>query len=210
MLDLFAKTEGSAGLYTSNELLLTKISEIEFTILDFETTGLYPFNGDRIIEFGLYRMDSKGGFINKKDSLINPERPIPDEVSKINGISDEMVKDAPKIEQKIDEILNFMKTSVIVGHNLMFDISFLKYELQKLKKQNIELWMVDTIKVAKKIFPEFKSYSLQNITKELKIKNKNAHRALADCEATGELLRILIEKISNNNVLKELEPFKIQ
>jgi DNA polymerase III epsilon subunit family exonuclease len=203
MLDFFLD-----NFYTSNGLLDTRIGELEFSVLDLETTGLYPYNGDRIVEIGIVR--TKGGKIGDKyESMINPRIPIPEEVTKINHIDDSMVSDAPLIEDKIDEVLDFIKNSVIIGHNLTFDMSFLNYQLQKMQRDKIDLWLVDTLKVARNVLPDLERYSLAHITRELKVKNQDAHRALADCIATADIFSKLTKYLPGDASLKDLQAFKL-
>jgi DNA polymerase III epsilon subunit family exonuclease len=203
MLDFFLD-----NFYTSNDLLNTPLKEVEFTVLDFETTGLYPFNGDRIIEVGMVRAHADR--IEKKmESLIRPGIPIPDHVSKINGITDDMVRNAPLLEDRIDEMIDFMKNSVIVAHNLSFDISFLNFHLQKMNRPKVDHWMVDTLKTSKILMPDQERYSLEAVTRALGIRNRESHRALADTEATAAVLQNLISKLGTNAFFKELVPFKI-
>ena len=203
MLDFFLD-----NFYVCNELLNTPISELEFSILDFETTGLYPYNGDRIIEIGITRINHTKD-LAQFESLINPLVPIPEAVTKINYITQEMVKEAPLIEDKIDSLMDFIKNSVIVAHNLSFDLSFLNFQLQKMQRNKVDLWMVDTIKVAKALFPELERYSLSHITKALKIRNEESHRALSDTKATAKIFRKFIQNLPPNSSLKALHPFKI-
>lgn len=204
MLDFFMD-----NFYTSNDLLNTPLRDLEFTVLDFETTGLYPFNGDRIVEVGMVRANS-ARILKTLTSLINPKRSIPETVSKINHITDEMVKEAPFIEAKIEQIVDFMKNSVVVAQNLNFDISFLNYQLQSMGRPRIDLWMVDTLKVAKVLLPHLERFSLEHITKELKIKNKESHRALADTEATAKVLHAFIRRLPPESVLKDLQAYKVR
>ncbi len=203
MLDFFMD-----NFYTSNELINTQLKEIEFSVIDFETTGLYPYNGDRIVEVGIVRATHEK-VLKKYESYINPGIPIPEAVSKINNITDDMVKEAPSIEKKIDEILEFIKNSVVVAHNLTFDISFLNFQLQKMNRPKLDNWMLDTIKASKIVLPDLERYSLESVTKALKIRNRESHRALADAEATVKVLHSLIKLIPPAADLKELQPFKI-
>ena len=204
MLDFFMD-----NFYASNDLLNTPLQDLEFTVLDFETTGLYPFNGDRIVEVGMVRANS-ARILKTFTSLINPKRNIPEVVSRINHITDDMVKDSPFIEAKIDLMMDFMKNSVVVAQNLNFDISFLNYQLQSMGRPKIDLWMVDTLKVAKVLLPHLERFSLEHITKELKIKNKESHRALADTEATTKVLHAFIKRMPPGSVLKDLQAYKIR
>lgn len=203
MLDFFMD-----NFYVSNDILNTPLREIDFTVMDFETTGLYPYNGDRIIEVGMIRATSEK-IIKSFESLINPRRIISEQVSKINNITNDMIKDAPFIEDKIDEIISFMQNTVIVAQNVNFDVSFINYQLQSMGRPKLDNWMVDTIKLAKELMPELERYSLENLTKVFKIKNKASHRALGDTEATTKLLHALIRKLPADAALSSLLAFKI-
>ena len=203
MLDFFMD-----NFYTSNELLSTSLKEVEFSVIDFETTGLYPYNGDRIIEVGIVRA-THDKIISTFESFINPEILIPENVTKINKITNKMVKSAPLISEKIDEILDFMKNSVIVAHNLSFDLSFLNYQLQKQERAKIDQWLLDTIKIAKIVLPGLVNYKLGTVTDALGINNRDSHRALADTEATTKALQAMITKLDKSSVLKDLNPFKV-
>lgn len=202
MLDFFLD-----NFYVSNDILNTSVHELEFSIIDFETTGLYPYNGDRIVEVGIIRakVDKK---VQGYESFINPEIPIPENVTKINKITDEMVSNAPLIEDKIDEITGFIDNSILMGQNLSFDVSFLNFQLQKMGRPKLNLWMLDTIKIAKLLMPELERYSLAHLTKALKVVNKKSHRAITDADATYQVFQQLLKKISQP-VLKDLLAFKI-
>lgn len=203
MLDFFMD-----NFYTSNDLLDSSLKDLEFSVLDFETTGLYPYNGDKIVEVGIVRCNTES-ILSTYESMINPAIPIPAEVTKINHITNDMVKDSPLIADKLTEITDFMNNSVIVAHNLSFDLSFLNYELEKNGKLKVDNWMADTIKIAKSLHPEYESYKLEYITEQLGIENKDAHRALADAEATAIVLQALMKE-TPQQILKDLLPFKIQ
>ncbi len=204
MLDFFLD-----DFYTSNELLNTPIPELEFCVIDFETTGLYPYNGDRIVEVGLVRINTEK-ILDELDCLVNPKIPIPEVVSNINHITQAMVENEPVIEDKIPLILEFTKNSVLIGHNLSFDLSFLNFQLQKMNLDKVNAWLVDTVKVAKLLLPELPRFTLGHVTDFLKIKNKGAHRALADAKATGLVLQALIKKLPPDATLKDLLAFKLR
>jgi len=203
MLDFFLD-----NFYTCNELLDAPIRDVEFSVLDFETTGLYPYNGDQIIEIGIVRSNQEK-ILATYESLINPGMPIPANVSHINHITNDMVKEALSIEHKIDEVMDFLKNSVLVAHNLSFDLSFLNFQLQKMNRDKINLWLVDTLKVAKAGLPNLERYTLGHITKALGINNRGNHRALPDAEATARALQALVEKLPRDSQLKDLQAFKI-
>ncbi|MBN2145702.1 MAG: 3'-5' exonuclease [Candidatus Aureabacteria bacterium] len=204
MLDFFLN-----DFYVCNDLLNTPVREIEFCVLDFETTGLYPYNGDRIVEAGIVRIQADK-FLGNYETLINPCIPLSEEVTRINHITNDMVKNAPLMESKIDEIMAFITNSVIAGHNLSFDISFLNYQLQKMNRPKVNLWLVDTLKVSKELLPNLERYTLQQITSALKIRQRESHRALPDAKAAAKLLQVLMQKLPPGSTLQALQAYKIQ
>ena len=106
-----------------------------FTIFDTETTGMSPCN-DRIVEIAAVKIDTDGCH-NRFHSLINPQLPIPSQVSQIHHITDEMVKDAPSFSQVGSDFLAFLENSTLVAHNARFDLGFLQESLNLIKSINI-------------------------------------------------------------------------
>ena len=159
-----------------------------FTIFDFETTGLSPVN-DRIVEIGAKRIDCDGT-IFRFETLVNPYRNIPYHASNVHHITNDMVKDAPGFDEAGQDFLDFAEDSTLVAHNAKFDLAFLH---ESLNREGLPLWQgktMDSIYFAKIAFPGFKSYSLQNLKKELCLGMEyagEAHRAGADVEWTFEL-----------------------
>ena len=100
--------------------------ETLFSVLDIESTGLSPRQGDRVIEIGVAKIDINGKIIDTFETLINPDRKV--SASRIHGITDSMVRHAPCFSDIADELLMFINNTVIVAHNAGFDMSFLKWE----------------------------------------------------------------------------------
>jgi len=161
-----------------------------FAVIDLETTGGNP-NSERIIEIGIVLHDGKHK-IGEYTTLINPEKEISGFISTFTGITNSMVKNAPKFAEVADTILELLEGKVIVAHNARFDYNFIKSEFRRLNisftKKNI-----CTVQLSRKIFPEFKSHSLGNICRDLGIVVDNRHRAFGDAAATAHLLEKLIE-----------------
>jgi DNA polymerase-3 subunit epsilon len=144
---------------------------------DTETTGLKA-EKDRIIELALYDPTEKKTF----SYLIHPEMPIPEESKKITGITDEMVKDAPKFKEIIPDLLKFLDGSfILIAHNNdAFDVHFLKEEFKRAQQPFPDFKFLDTLKWAKKYRPDLTKHSLQYLREIYKIAENNAHRALDD------------------------------
>ena len=178
--------------FSKNQELDTK-----YCVLDIETTGL-SFRTEKITELGavIYK---NGEIIDQFECFVNPEKPIPYEVVKVTNITDEMVKDAETIEQVLPKFLEFIGDSVIVAHNADFDVGFLKYfaEQQGLKLENT---YIDTLRLARNLFPDYKKYKLGIIAENLGIKVDVAHRALDDVITLVKVFKVMIEMLQNNGV----------
>ena len=168
----------------------------DFCIIDLETTGLNPAY-DSIIEIGAIKY-SNGKALDSFHSLINPEEEIPDFITDITGITDDMVADAPKIGEILPSFCQFLGDSVIVGHNVNFDINFLydcyQYYLGMPLKNNF----VDSLRVARKLYPDLPHHRLQDLLKLFNFDTDGLHRAMGDCQATfrcyDALKRIVFER----------------
>jgi single-stranded-DNA-specific exonuclease len=160
-----------------------------FIILDIETTGLSPF-ADEICE--ICAVKTKNFVVQEIfHTLVKPKNKIPPEVIKVHGITDNMVKDAPEIEDVLPKLVEFIKDDTLVIHNVDFDLSFINYYLKKLSLPRIPVSQtIDTLKIAKTYFP-LSSHSLSALCNDLFLKVKPTHRALDDALATLELFYYL-------------------
>ena len=161
-----------------------KIEDAVFTFIDVETTGLSPRTA-RVCEVAAvsFRGDDRVGTVAE---LINPGTPIPAEVSKIHGITDEMVKDSPSFGGVAPGLLAILEGAVIVAHNAEFDIGFLSAEFERVGLKFPALPVVDTLSLARKHW-KFKSNRLGSIAAELNFSNEGWHRALSDVEMTRKI-----------------------
>lgn len=161
-----------------------------YIVLDIETTGLRP-EIDKITEIGALKIID-GEVSEVFSRLINPQIQIPQMITEITGITNEMVKDAPNILAVLPEFIEFCEDYDIMGHNIRFDFSFLKYNavVQKLKFNRNAL---DTLTIARKFLKQIKSRSLSNLCEYYNIERENAHRGYDDAEATYKLYKKLKE-----------------
>jgi DNA polymerase-3 subunit epsilon len=159
-------------------------------ILDTETTGLNPFQGDKIIEIAAIELIDHVSTEKKFHCYINPERDIPETSQKIHNISYEMVKDKPIFKDIIDEFLSFIKNDSIIIHNADFDLKFLNYELSLCGLNNIENNIIDTLSIARSKYPG-SSVSLDSLCKrfdvDLNEREEKGHGALIDCYLLSEV-----------------------
>ncbi len=155
--------------------------------LDLETTGLDP-KKDAIIEIGVQRFS--GHRIEAEfTTLINPERLIPEFITNLTGISNEMVRQAPRIREVLDQLSAFIGNSPILGHNIQFDLSFLKkYNLFELNER------IDTYELAAVLIPSASRYNLSALGQQLGIPLPATHRALDDARVTAAAYTILFER----------------
>lgn len=139
---------------------------------------------------------------------MNPERKIPERITELTSITDDMVKDAPVIEKVLPDFLKFIGDNALVAHNAGFDHGFIR---QKAKDQGIEtdFTVVDTVGLARVLFPELAKYKLDNIAKKLKISLENHHRAVDDAGATAEIFEKFVEMLEEKGLhtLKEVADF---
>lgn len=163
-----------------------------YCVLDLETTGL-SFRTEKITEVGIMKVKN-GEVIDEFSCFVNPEKPIPQKVVEVTNITDDMVKDAETIDKVFPKILEFVGDSVLVAHNADFDIGFLKYNAAQLGYE-LNNTYVDTLRLAKSLFPDFKKYKLGFIADKLGIVVEVAHRALDDVDTTVKVFNVMISML---------------
>ncbi|MDO6559471.1 exonuclease domain-containing protein [Paraglaciecola chathamensis] len=162
-----------------------------YVVVDVETTGgCKP--GHRITEIGAVKVIN-GRVVDSWSSLINPERRVPHFITRLTGISNDMVEDAPLFCEVIDDLECFMQDCIFVAHNVNFDYGFFKLEYARLER-SFSMPKLCTVREMRKYYPGSKSYSLGNLTKEYGLSLDNHHRALCDAQAAAELLIMVNEK----------------
>ena len=163
----------------------------DYTVIDLETTGLSP-RCDEIIELAAIRV--RDGIIQDSyQQLVKPKVGISDFISSITNITNEMVADAPNIEDALLGYLNFIGSDIVVGHNVCFDVNFLFDNCASLFGRAFTNNYVNTVRVAKRLL-DLPHYRLSDLCTYFGISRENAHRALADCQMTHELVGKLREK----------------
>ncbi|OZV11037.1 DNA polymerase III subunit alpha [Tissierella sp. P1] len=163
-----------------------------YCVLDLETTG-FSAATEKITEIGIMKLKD-GVVIDKFSTFVNPEKSIPQRVVEVTNITDDMVKDAETIDKIFPKMLDFINGSVLVAHNADFDINFLRHNAKVLGYE-FDFTYIDTLSLAREVFPDFKSYKLGRIAKNLGIKVEVAHRALDDVDTTVKVFNIMLEKL---------------
>ncbi len=165
--------------------------DTEYCILDLETTGLSN-KTEKITEIGVIKYKN-GEQIGEFECFVNPEKPIPAKVVEVTHITDEMVKDAETIDKVLPKLIEFLGDSVLVAHNADFDMGFLRHNFEKYGYK-FDYTYVDTLRLAKAIFPNYKKYKLGIIADNLGIKVDVAHRALDDVKTLLAVFKVMIEE----------------
>ena len=160
-----------------------------FSIIDVETTG-YPKN--KITDISIFTTDGKS-IIKEFHSLVNPSIAIPRNITRLTGISDETVKDAPLFFEIAKQVLDNTRESIFVAHNVNFDFNVIKNEYKELG-YSFKRKKLCTVKLSRKIIPGHKSYSLGKLCADLKIPIHGRHRAKGDAFATFQLFKLLFSK----------------
>jgi DNA polymerase III subunit epsilon len=175
------------------------VSDATFCVLDVETTGMSAYS-NRVIEIGIVKIN-RLKIIEKYQTLINPGSEIPYFITQLTGIKNSDVYDAPYFDEVINKIRDFIKDSILVAHNAPFDLSFLKREFFQCGVDKILNPSLCTLRLARKLYPHFRSKSLGSVVKNLNIAHKNVHRALGDATVTAKILLKMIKELEvNHNV----------
>ena len=176
-----------------------------YCVLDLETTGFSP-RLEKITEIGVMKYQD-GKVIDKFSCFVNPEKSIPPRVVEVTGITDDMVRNAETIDKVFPKLLEFIKDSVLVAHNAEFDVGFLRHFARELGYE-FDFTYLDTLSLAYELFPEYKTYKLGRIAKNLGIKVDVAHRALDDVDTTVKVFKVMLDMLRERGV-KTLEDIEI-
>ncbi len=170
-----------------------------YSIVDIETTG-NGIKGNRITEISIFKFDGQE-IVDEFTSLVNPEMPIPYFITGLTGIDDDLVRNAPKLIELVPTILEFTKETIFVAHSVNFDYNVIKNELKGLGFEFVRKKLC-TVRLSRKLFPGYNSYSLGKITSALNIPLKDRHRARGDAHATVLLFEKLIQAEGAAEVFK--------
>ncbi len=171
--------------------------EGDFICFDLETTGLSAQN-DRITEIGAVRLHN-GEITDRFDIFVDPERPIPEKITQLTSITNEMVQGAPKEAEALQQFFDFCgENAVLVAHNASFDASFVRAALQRQGKP-FENTYIDTVTMARSLLPDLKKATLDSVANYLKLKPFHHHRAEDDAAVLGDIFLNFLERLKNDH-----------
>lgn len=174
------------------------LSEAEYVVFDIETTGL-SVTQNKIIEIAAVKM-VHGEEIDRYTSFVNPHEKIPYNITKLTNITDQMVVDAPDIEQVLPEFVEFCGEAVLVAHNATFDLGFVQANCTKLGLEEMNNPVLDTLELARLLYPTMRNHRLNTLSDRLKVSLENHHRAIDDTLALVEILKHLLKDAADKNI----------
>jgi DNA polymerase-3 subunit epsilon len=184
--------------------------EKPIVMIDFETTGMSPDQGDRVTEVAALRIVG-GEVVDRYVTLINCNIRIPSFITQLTGITQAMVNKAPAASEVIPELLRFIGTDTLAAHNASFDEKFLQAESQRLGLWSQHNGLICSVKLARRVFPGLDSYSLGRLAASLGIRFKGtAHRAEADSEVASALMLHIAAHLGERYGIRSVDPDLLQ
>ncbi len=177
------------------------LNEKNFTIVDVETTGGSPFF-NRVIEIGLLRVE-KGEVVDQYQTLLNPEMPIPEFITKLTGIDDIAVSKAPTFAELADEIIAKFEDAIFVAHNSQFDYGFLKEEFRRLG-YGFQMQQLCTVRLSRALFKEHRHHNLTALIERYEFECVNRHRAFDDAKVLWDFLQHVHTNVEPEELQKVL------
>lgn len=169
-----------------------------YVVFDIETTGLSK-EKEMITEIGAVKV-ADGKIIDRFSTFVNPQRPISAEITKLTGITDDMVKDAPTIENILPEFLKFCEDTVLVAHNASFDTGFIRIAAERAGLGELHHTIVDTLELARALLPELNKHKLDIVCEHLGVTLNGHHRAVNDAEATAEVFIKFLDMLAEKKI----------
>jgi DNA polymerase-3 subunit alpha (Gram-positive type) len=175
------------------------LADDTFVVFDVETTGLSAVY-NTIIELAAVKVKN-GEIIDRFTSFANPHHPLSITTIELTGITDDMLKDAPDVEEVLQKFYEWIGDSVLVAHNATFDIGFLNAGFKKIGLGKVANPVIDTLELARFLYPELKNHRLNTLCKKFDIELTQHHRAIYDAEATGYLLIRMLKDAHEKGIL---------
>lgn len=170
----------------------------DYTVIDLETTGLDP-RYDEVIEIGAIKVRNYQE-IDRFQTLIKPNMDISQFITDITGITNKMVSTAPIIDEVLPSLLDFVDKDIILGHNVHFDINFLYDILLNKLDYKFSNDLVDLLRLARRVYPDFKNHKLKTVATNLGVDVSGSHRSMKDCEITHNCFIKLGEYVDTKNI----------
>jgi DNA polymerase III epsilon subunit family exonuclease len=175
------------------------LADAGFVVLDLETTGAKA-PPCRITEIGAFRVRNNQ-IVDKFHTLVDPETPIPPFISSLTGISNEMVKGAPRFDAVVADLLEFIGDCVVVAHNARFDMGFLNYEIGRVyENYRLANPSLCTVQLSRNLLPAIENHKLNTVARHFSIDLINHHRASDDAYATAQIFLNLLTDLNERGV----------
>ena len=175
-----------------------QLKDATYIVFDVETTGLSTVY-NTIIELAAVKIQN-GEIIERFERFANPHEPLTNTIIELTGITDDMLVDAPEIDEVLRDFREFIGDSVLVAHNARFDMGFLQTGLAKIGEPELKNPVIDTLELARFLLPELRNHRLNTICNHLNVELVSHHRAVYDAEATGNALWKLILRLEEREV----------
>ncbi len=178
------------------------LPEGDYVAFDLETTGLNPCQGDRIISIGAVVLEKSKLTDTVFYQLVNPGKAflIPEEISKLTGITMADVSDAPPIDKVLNDFLDFVGSRMLIAHHAVFDLTFLNIRLASASRCRIVNPVIDLATLAMSLYPEMQCYSLEELCGKFKIPLEKRHHALGDSLLAAHLYQHLLHDLRKKNI----------
>ena len=188
----------------------------EYVVIDVETTGLNP-SYDFIIELSAVKIKNNA-IIDTFSTLVKPDEAlyedeysneyfVDDFITELTGITDEMLENAPYISDVLEQFLSFVGDSIIVGHNVNFDINFIYDDVDRILDKDFSNDFCDLLRISRKIFPDFENHKLSTLAENFKIKIDRSHRAEDDCITTFKCFEFCRNYVEKNQI--DIQPYYV-
>ncbi|GAV21808.1 3'-5' exonuclease [Carboxydothermus pertinax] len=187
----------SLNAFLPYDIPLTKLN---YTVIDLETTGLKPYQGDEILSIGAVKISNRKILRPAFHAYVNPQREIPEIVQKLTGIRQKTVQNAPPLKKTLDSFLMFSQNSVIVGHSVNFDLAFLNKHLSIWTGKKLNPRLLDTVDLGLYLFPREPSYSLEHFAQKFSISLKGRHTALGDAVICAKVFLNFLKILEKRNI----------
>lgn len=166
----------------------------KFVVVDFETTGNKAKDGDQIIQVGAVLIEDNE-IVSQFSTLVQPGVPIPPFIQQLTKITDEMVKDAPTLDEVLPHLLPMLDKAAFVAHNVFFDLGFLQQALVEYGYRPFSGPAIDTVEMSRILLPEQAGYKLSDLSYGLDVEHENPHQADSDAMATAQIFLTLLKKL---------------
>lgn len=176
------------------------LAGLEYVVVDVETTGGAHIRGHRLTEIAIVRVDAQGRTTHEFSTLINPQRLIPHEITRLTRIDQHMVADAPRFEDVAGQVRQLLETRVFVAHNAAFDWGFLNAEFIRVTGRPLLGRRLCTVRLARKVVPEVRRRSLDALSYFFNVHNEARHRAFGDARATAHIFRRLLDRVWDREI----------